>query len=138
MLDKDLLPVPYGDLGMDLVKGFCILSTEEILRYISTRLKISRVIIGTNVDGVYNKDPRNKDAKIIPLITLENMSKVLPSLGGANTADVTGGMRTKVLTLIELVKKINVECEILNISVPGVLEKVLNGEKVGCTIIRRK
>lgn len=138
MLNIGLLPVPYGDLGMDCFKGICILSTEEIFRYLSTKLKLSRVIVGTNVDGVYDKDPKNKDAQKIPLITLENVSKVLPSLGGADTVDVTGGMRTKVLTLLDLVKGVNVECEVLNILIPGALEKALNGEKGRGTLIRRK
>jgi len=139
MLDSGLLPVPYGDVGMDLVKGFCILSTEEVFRYLSVELKPSRVIIGSDVDGVFNEDPRkNARAKKIPLITLENAAGVLPSLGGATTVDVTGGMRSKVLTLLELVKEVDVECEVLNLLVPGNLEDALNGEKGRGTLIRRR
>jgi isopentenyl phosphate kinase len=138
MLEVGLVPVPYGDVGMDLVKGFCILSTEEVFRYLSVKLKPSRVIIGSDVDGVYNEDPRkNERARKIPLITLENASKVLPSLGGATTVDVTGGMRSKVLTLLELVKEVDIECEILNLLIPGNLEDALNGERGRGTLIRR-
>jgi len=139
MLEAGLVPVPYGDVGMDLAKGVCILSTEEIFRYLSVELKPSRVIVGSDVDGVYDEDPqKNARAKKIPLITLENAVEVLPSLGGANTVDVTGGMRSKVLTLLELVREVDVECEVLNLLVPGNLEDALNGERGRGTLIRRR
>ncbi len=139
MLKENILPVTYGDLGMDLIKGVCILSTEEIFRYLTTKLTPSRVIIGTNVDGVYDCDPqKNKHARKIELITPKNVYEVLPSLGGANTVDVTGGMRSKVLTLLDLVKDVDTECEIINLMIPGALQEVLNGERGRGTIIRRR
>ena len=139
MLETGLVPVPYGDVGIDLSKGFCILSTEEVFRYLAVRLNPRRVIIGSDVDGVYDTDPRKKEgAKKIPLITLENAAEVLPSLGGATTVDVTGGMRSKILTLLELVREMDVECEVLNLLVPGNLEEALNGERGRGTLIRRK
>jgi len=139
MLEAGLVPVPYGDVAMDLSKGFSILSTEEVFRYLSVKSNPSRVIIGSDVDGVYDKDPRKSEgAKKIPLITPRNVAEVLPSLGGASTVDVTGGMRSKVLTLLELVREVDVECEVLNLLVPGNLEDALNGERGRGTIIRRK
>jgi len=138
MLESDLLPVPYGDLGLDTAKGVCILSTEEIFRFMAAQLKPKRVIIGTNVDGVYDSDPQiNRYAKKIPLITTDNAKDVLPSLGGANTIDVTGGMRSKILTLLELVKETGTECLVIGLLVPGVLEEALNGETEKGTLIRR-
>jgi len=138
MLESDLLPVPYGDLGLDTAKGVCILSTEEIFRFMATQLKPKRVIIGTNVDGVYDSDPQiNRHAKKIPLITTDNATDVLPSLGGANSIDVTGGMRSKVQTLLELVKETGTECLVIGLLVPGVLEEALNGETEKGTLIRR-
>lgn len=139
MLKANILPVTYGDLGMDLIKGVSILSTEEIFRYLSTKLSPSRVIIGTNVDGVYDGDPqKNTHARKIDLITPKNASEVLPFLGGANTVDVTGGMRSKVLTLIELVKDVDIECEVVNLMIPGALQEILNGERGKGTVIRRR
>ena len=138
MLESDLLPVPYGDLGLDIAKGVCILSTEEIFRFLAAQLKPKRVIIGTNVDGVYDSDPQiNRHAKKIPLITTDNARDVLPSLGGANTIDVTGGMRSKIQTLLQLVKETETECLVIGLLVPGALEEALNGETEKGTLIRR-
>ena len=35
LLDYDMIPVPYGDVAIDLKKGCCIISTEEILRFLT-------------------------------------------------------------------------------------------------------
>ena len=139
MLASGLLPVPYGDVGVDLDKGFCILSTEEIFRFLAVQLKPSRVIIGSDVDGVYDSDPHlNPEATKRSLITPNNVGLILKSLGAATTVDVTGGMRSKVLKLLELVQEVDdVECEVLNLLVPGNLEDALNGERGRGTIIRR-
>jgi isopentenyl phosphate kinase len=138
MLKSDFLPVPYGDLGLDVSQGVCILSTEEIFRFLAAQLKPKRIIIGTNVGGVYDSDPQiNRDAVKIPLITTDNAKDVLPSLGGANTIDVTGGMRSKILTLLELVKETETECLVIGLLVPGALEDALNGETEKGTLIRR-
>jgi len=97
-----------------------------------------RVIVCSDVEGVYDKDPhRNPRAKKIPLITLDNMGEVLPSIDGATTVDVTGGMRTKVLKLLELVREVDVECEVLSALTPGNLRDALNGETGRGTVIRR-
>jgi isopentenyl phosphate kinase len=140
MLSTGLLPVPYGDVGVDLDKGFCILSTEEILRFLAVQLKPSRVIIGSDVDGVYDSDPHlNPEARKMPLITPDSVGLAMKSLGAATTVDVTGGMRSKVLKLLELVQEVDdVECEVLNLLVPGNLEDALNGERGRGTAIRRR
>ena len=138
MMNLDLTPVPYGDVSMDLAKGCSILSTEELLHYLGIKLKPERVLVGSDVDGIYDKDPKKSSvARKIPLVTVENMNSVLPSLGGANTVDVTGGMRSKVLSLLELTKVTGVECEVLDISKVGNLEDALNGKRGIGTIIRR-
>jgi isopentenyl phosphate kinase len=139
MLKLGLVPVTYGDVGLDQVKGCCILSTEEIFCYLARHLKPDRIIIGTDVDGVYEGDPKkDKDAKKIPIITPKNAVNLIHLLGGAGGLDVTGGMRTKVATLLDLVREVDVECEVLNIARRGVLEKALKGERGIGTIIRRE
>ena len=138
MLNLDLTPVPYGDVSMDLARGCSILSTEELFYYLGIKLKPKRVLVGSDVNGVYDKDPKKSSlARKIPLVTVENVNHVLPSLGGANNVDVTGGMRSKVRSLLELAKVTGVECEILDISKAGNLEDALNGKKGTGTIIRR-
>ncbi len=138
MMNLNLTPVPYGDVSMDLVRGCSIISTEDLFYYLGIKLKPERVLVGSDVDGIYDRDPKKSSvARKIPLVTVENVNSVLPSLGGASTVDVTGGMRSKVLSLLELAKVTGVECEVLDISKAGNLEDALNGKKGIGTIIRR-
>ena len=60
MLAINLLPVIYGDVVIDIKQGFSIVSTEELLFYLANRLKVKRVIIGTNVDGVIDYSTNKK------------------------------------------------------------------------------
>jgi isopentenyl phosphate kinase len=139
ILAHGLVPVVYGDVGMDVTQGCCILSTEEIFRYIATKLPVERIVIGSNVNGVYDKDPQLPDAKQIPVITLENFKEISSSLGGSPDMDVTGGMKTKVTTLLEIVGiKNNICCRITDITESNTLERALCGEEVSGTIIRAK
>jgi isopentenyl phosphate kinase len=138
MLDSELMPVVYGDVGLDLAQGCCILSTEEIFRYIAIGMPVSKIFIGSNVSGVYNKDPNVfTDAQHIRTITPRNFERILPSLGKSTGIDVTGGMRSKVSSLVEIVKERHkIHCELIGIRKPKVLENALRGKEVHGTIVR--
>lgn len=127
-LSRGLLPVPYGDVCLDEKKGFCILSTEEILRFLARKLKPERIIIVGKTDGVLDVS-----GKIIRHINKKNLKRVeralMPSDG---VADVTGGMMLKVKKSLEM----GVEVEIINGLKPDVLKRCLMGEKGMGTVIR--
>ncbi len=143
LLKYNMVPVPYGDVGLDLEKGCTILSTEEVLRYIGENLhKIEpeftpkKIIIAGEVDGVFTGDPhKDKNAKLIPEINADNIDEVGKYLAGSSGIDVTGGMKHKVEKMYELAKK-GIEVHIINGLVPGNLEKAILGEKIVETVIR--
>jgi isopentenyl phosphate kinase len=137
LLDCNLVPVVYGDVSIDLGQGCCILSTEEIFRHIAAKLPVERIVIGSNVNGIFDKDPNIfQDAQQIPLITPKKFDQVLCFLGKSTGIDVTGGMRSKVAALLEIVKRKNsIKCSIIDITRPKTLEDALRGRKtVGTTI----
>ena len=144
MLDYGLVPVPYGDVGLDTKQGCCILSTEEIINYLTKHAEgifkgysLKRIIIGGRVDGVFTGNPDEKrDAKLIPVITPKNIREVGGYLAESSGIDVTGGMKQKVGSLLELAEK-GVESEIINLLKPGNLKSALLGETGIGTIIRK-
>jgi isopentenyl phosphate kinase len=140
LLDDNMVPVPYGDVALDTKKGCCIISTEEILTYISHaftgKYKPSRVIVCGRTDGVFTANPdENGDAKLIPEVTPRNIAEVGNYLAGSSGIDVTGGMKQKVESILELAK-MGIESEIINGKKPGLLKRALLGEKGLGTIIR--
>lgn len=143
LLDLNMVPVPYGDVCLDLKKGCCILSTERILSYLAKKLpavekkyKVSRVLICTRVPGIFTEDPiKNPNAKRIPLITPKNSKRITKYVKGSAGIDVTGGMLHKMEMLLELAKK-GIESEIIDATKPGILKRALLGERGSGTIIR--
>ena len=136
MLKHGLLPVPYGDVALDVKKGCSIISTEEVLNYLARQLDSKRIILVGITDGVFNKDPNKySDAKLIPEINSKNYEDIKKYLGGSVGIDVTGGMLHRVNRIFELVK-FGVEAEIINGEKEGNLKRALLGEKVLGTLVR--
>jgi len=136
MLRHDLLPVPYGDVALDIKKGCCIISTEEILNYLARKLGSKRIILFGITDGVFDKDPKeDSDARLIPEINSKNYENVKRYLSGSSGIDVTGGMLHRVDRMFELTK-IGVKAEIINGGKENYLKRSLLGEKIVGTIIR--
>lgn len=130
MLSHDLLPVPYGDVVVDLERGCCILSTEMILDYLARKLRPRRIVLAGITNGVLTS---GENPRTIPEITPKNFSKVKPHLGGSSGIDVTGGMLHKVEILIGLAK-LGIESDIVCGLKQGNLKSVLLGRRTGTVI----
>jgi isopentenyl phosphate kinase len=136
MLKYNLLPVPYGDVVLDIKKGCCIISTEEILNYLARKLDVKRIILVGIVDGVFTADPqKNPNAKLIPEISSKNYEEIKKYLGGSAGIDVTGGMLHKVEEMFELAK-LGIKSEIINANKENYLKRSLLGARGLGTIIR--
>lgn len=137
MLEKGLIPVPYGDVMLDKKMGCSIASTEEILNFLSRKLKPEKIIIAGEVDGVFTADPhKDPKAKLIPEITTANFEEIKKYLAGSRGTDVTGGMLHKVEEMMDLAKE-GFKSEIINVLKEGNLKKAILGKKIVCTVIRK-
>ncbi len=136
LLKYDMIPVPYGDVSFDLVKGCCVVSTEEILNFLAEKLKPERILLCGKVDGVFTMDPsKDENAELIPEITPKNYGHIKKSLTISDGIDITGGMLHKVKRMLELTK-FGIESEIINGLRPDCLKRALLGERVPGTVIK--
>lgn len=126
-MKKGIIPVLYGDVVVDRKKGCAIASTEELILFISKKLRVRRIVMCTDVDGVY------AGGKVVGRITKKTYDAIKGHLGVAGGADVTGGMAQKVEKALKMAK--NSEVLIINGRRNGNLRKALLGKKIG-TIIR--
>lgn len=135
-LELGFVPVIYGDVVLDLDKSIkiCVLSGDQIIRYLGENLKPERVILGSDVDGIYTKNPKKYDnAELMRTVTsCEDLA-----MEGSLNVDVTGGMGGKLKELMELAE-IGIESEILNAVKEGFVKKALNHEKGIGTIIKKR
>ncbi len=136
MLEAGMLPVVYGDVGIDLAKGCCILSTEEILYSLAADLGGRRVIMAGKTGGVYTADPNlDPDARHIERINRQNFESVKRHLTDSDGIDVTGGMLLKVGRAIEAAER-GIETQIINGAEPGQLKRALLGDRdIGTLIV---
>ncbi len=130
------VPVLYGDVVLDLEDKIkmAVLSGDQIIKYLAENLKPEKVVLGSDVDGIYNKDPKKySDACLLKVVTSYND---LESADSTQTVDVTGGMGGKLNELLELTK-IGIESEIINASHDNNIKRALKGEKGIGTLIRK-
>jgi len=136
-LTLGLIPVLYGDVAFDVEQGFTILSGDQIAATLAIMLNAERIIMGIDVDGVYDSDPkRNPSARLLSEISLRDLANLIGRIGGSQDPDVTGGMLGKILELKAAVEH-GVEALIVNALSPNNIYKSLKGEEVVGTRIRR-
>jgi len=113
-LEHDLVPLVFGDVALDEVRGGTIVSTEDVFRYLAGILRPERILLAGLEPGVLTRWP---DGDVIPLVT---SSMALGGVGGSRFADVTGGMASKVSEMLALAQ-----------AVPGVRVRIFSGEAPG-------
>ncbi|MBN2044846.1 MAG: isopentenyl phosphate kinase family protein [Anaerolineales bacterium] len=129
-LEHGLLPVVYGDVAFDSVRGGTIVSTENIFNYLARELKPNRILIAGIEKGVWADFPAC--TKIIDQITPENLEAVLPDIRGSAATDVTGGMSSKVREMCQLASQVSgLEVHIFSALQPGSLLAALTGKLSG-------
>ena len=121
------VPLLHGDIVYDSVKGCSIASTEMIFSHLSTRITPKRIVIGTNVDGVFWNNPDSGKRELVEEINSGNLAEVLSAVEESKTSDVTGGMRHKIEELYNISKH-NIEIFIVNLSKKNYLSGAILGK----------
>jgi glutamate 5-kinase len=95
------------------------------------------LFILSDIDGVYNKDPRQyRDAVLIPVIDEIN-DEVYAMAGTTNNPIATGGMKTKIQAAEKAVEN-GISTFIVNGSCADVFEKLLKGENPGTQFLAKQ
>jgi isopentenyl phosphate kinase len=133
--EHGLLPVVYGDVVFDEVRGGTILSTEDLFAHLAHELKPARLLLAGLEEGVWEDYP--DCTRLISKITPENLPQLELILRGSAGTDVTGGMDSKVRQTLALVTQIpNLEAQIFSGNLPGNLQRALLGDSLGTRINR--
>lgn len=117
-LQAGLLPVVYGDVVFDTLRGGTILSTEDIFAYLAPRLRPGRVLLAGLEPGVWADFPAC--TRLLVQITPGDLSAAGAGIGASAATDVTGGMLAKVQQSLDLCSH-----------VPGLDVWIFSGERPG-------
>lgn len=127
MVKRGLVPVLHGDVAMDALRGSGIVSGDQLVSYLARALCADVVAVGTDVDGVIF------NGIVMPRVTRADLPRIAGSLGESTGVDVTGGMKGKLLELLDLADA-GIVSVIFNAGIEGRLEKALKGESVGTSV----
>ena len=129
MLRDGLMPVLHGDVAMDATLKSGIVSGDQLVPYIAKSLQAEVVAIGSNVDGVLFS------GKPLAEMSRQVLSSMESSLGESAGVDVTGGMKGKIMELLDLADW-GIDSVIFNAAIEGNIGRAIKGEPVG-TRVRR-
>lgn len=137
-LDNGLIPIIFGDVVLDEVRGGTIASTEELFEWLAPDLAPKRIVLAGEVDGIYTADPQiDPTAQRIATITPQTLAEIQAGLGDSHGIDVTGGMRAKVAQSLRMAgQRTGVEVLICSGLVAGHVQQALLGasHRVGTRI----
>lgn len=117
-LAAGILPVIYGDVVFDEVRGGTILSTEDLFMYLAKHFFPERILLAGLEEAVWADYPARSQR--VRKVTPESFNEFRQNIGKAAGADVTGGMESKVRQMLELVQ-----------AVPGLTVRIFSGEQHG-------
>ncbi len=108
----------------DLLENSWDVTSDSIAVHIAKKLSSRKVLLITDVDGVYNKDPKkNKQAKLLRELSAEQLLKL--------------SKRTSVdKHLPKMLLRSGIECYVVNGLYPERIEAILEGQSTVCTLIR--
>lgn len=134
IMGKGLVPVIYGDVVVDGVRGVVVFSTEKVFEVLVEELAVDVIGMAERFGGVYTTDPSsNPSAELIERVDKHNFEEVMKFVSGSHGVDVTGGMKHKLEMLIELAKR-GIDSVIFK-GTPENVRRFLMGDEVKGTYI---
>jgi isopentenyl phosphate kinase len=128
-----LVPVIHGDIAFDPVNGGTILSTEMLMFRLAHELRPNRILLAGLEAAVWADFPARQQR--IEKITPASFAALAGGIGGSHGTDVTGGMRSKVQEMVQLVQEVpDLSVQIFSGEEAGNVEAALKGRLLGTLI----
>jgi len=132
-LQAGLVPVIYGDVIFDTVRGGTILSTEDLFIHLARHLRPNRILLAGLEGGVWADFPAR--TRLLNEIGPEVLEMNRSGFRNAAGADVTGGMLAKVEQMLTLVQELpSLQVYIFSGEAAGAVELALKGAPSGTVI----
>ena len=132
LISMGIIPVVNENdtVAVDELEGRRIGDNDTLSAYVAELLEADLLVILTDIDGLYNDNPRNNpDAKRIPYVR-EIDEKIRALAGGAGSSRGTGGMRTKI-SAAEITTQAGIGCCVMSGADPKNLYRLFDGEQIG-------
>ena len=132
-LSSRMVPVIFGDVVFDEIRGGTILSTEDLFMHLARALSPERILLAGLESAVWQDFPAR--TKKIEKITPSTFDQISAGIGKSEGADVTGGMESKVKQMLDLIENNHeLTIQIFSGTEPGNIVRTLTGETLGTVI----
>ncbi|PKL09784.1 MAG: glutamate 5-kinase [Spirochaetae bacterium HGW-Spirochaetae-7] len=129
LLERRVVPVFNENDSVSTVE-IAFGDNDQLSAYVASKIDAELLIILSDVDALYDADPRaDPAARPIPYVR-ELAPEIMASAGGKGTEFSTGGMRTKLLA-VGIARDAGCRVVIADGRAPGVISRILAGETVG-------
>jgi isopentenyl phosphate kinase len=131
-LKAGLVPLIYGDVAYDGTLGGTIISTEEIMSYLTPILRPRWLLLAGETQGVFGSG-----GELVTHLNKNNIEQIQANLTGSRGTDVTGGMQSKVTDMLKLVGE-NTDVSVLifsGLEMGLVRRAILQDPKIRGTVI---
>ncbi len=135
LLANDILPV-VNENDVTSVTELMFTDNDELAGLISGMLNVDSLYILTNVDGVYNGDPENKNSTLIADFDLA-INKLENITGNKKSNFGRGGIITKCHTA-KRVADMGIPVNIANGNTDNIIIRLENGENIGTSFKPKK
>jgi isopentenyl phosphate kinase len=133
VLASGIVPVIFGDVTFDEVRGGTILSTEDLFVHLAKALNPERILLAGLEAAVWADFPARTTK--IGKITPASFEEVSAGVGRSHGADVTGGMESKVRQMVNLAaSNPELTIQVFSGTAPGNIVRALMGEVIGTVI----
>ncbi|AZK45928.1 acetylglutamate kinase [Paenibacillus lentus] len=115
-------------LGVDANGQRYNINADTAAGAVASELGVERMIVVTDVPGILKT--LNGEKRVLPTVTVQEIEDMI------QTGEIYGGMIPKVRAAIACIHGKVQEVVIVDGSEPGILSRVLSGEKIGTKIVR--
>ncbi|HSX20490.1 MAG TPA: glutamate 5-kinase [Gammaproteobacteria bacterium] len=107
---------------------------DELAGLIAAQIDADKLIILSNIAGVYTGHPNEPDSKLIPVI---DPALHWPSISTSKSTHGRGGMISKLSTARK-VAKLGIMTHIASIDEPNIVKRIVNNDTVGTVVLAEK
>ncbi len=132
LMQKNIIPIVNGNdsvMTEGLIHSFT--DNDELAGILAMQINADKLILLTNVPGVFDKDPHDPDAELIDTIYLDDD---LPVISDKKSDHGSGGMTSKLNTARNA-SMMGVVTHIARAMTPNIVLDIMEGKHAGTTIL---
>lgn len=134
ILEQDNITPIINENDSVSIEELMFTDNDELAGLIASQINADKLIILSNIEGVYTGHPSEPDAELIDVMDPENSWLNVSSLKSTHGR---GGMISKLSTARKM-SKLGIVTHIASVNQPNVITRLSSGEQVGTMIVASK